>query len=421
MRAGAARTTRRRVVVTGYGAVTPVGPDVPSLWEALLSGRSGIAEATGFDTTGLAVTIAGEVRDFDPSAYMPKRTARRLDPFAQYALAAAVQAVEAARLDVPAVRRDRTGVLIGSGYGAEKSAFEAARALVTKGPRAVSPYYAVSGGIDSAAVDVALRFGAEGPSGSMSTACATGATCIGEAARMIAADSADVMLAGASDDCLTAVQMAATARTGVLSRRNDDPAGAGRPFDLGRDGFVMSAGAGVLVLEEAGHALRRGAAILAEVAGYAATADAYHLTSPDPEGKGLQRAMRLALADAETDACGIDYVNAHATGTVGGDRAELAALREVFAERLPRVPTTSVKSVLGHMMGAASAVDLIATVEALRTGTVPPTTNCTDPEDAALNLGTRGAERREIRTAMSNSFGFGGHNAVLVVKAFDGA
>ncbi|MFI0264640.1 beta-ketoacyl-[acyl-carrier-protein] synthase family protein [Streptomyces sp. NPDC017056] len=421
MRAGAARTARRRVVVTGYGAVTPVGPDVPSLWEALLSGRSGIAEATGFDTTGLEVTIAGEVQDFDPTAYMPKRTVRRLDPFAQYALAAAVQAVEAARLDVPAARRDRTGVLVGSGYGAEKSAFEAARALVTKGARAVSPYYAVSGGIDSAAVEVALRFGAEGPSGSMSTACATGATCVGEAARTIATDSADVMLAGASDDCLTAVQMAATTRTGVLSRRNDDPAGAGRPFDLGRDGFVMSAGAGVLVLEEAEHALRRGAPVLAEVAGYAATADAYHLTSPDPEGKGLQRAMRLALADAETDAGGVDYVNAHATGTVGGDRAELAALREVFGERLPGTPTTSVKSVLGHMMGAASAVDLIATVEAMRTGTVPPTTNCTDPEDAALNLGTRGAERREIRTAMSNSFGFGGHNAVLVVKAFDGA
>ncbi|MGW7418360.1 beta-ketoacyl-[acyl-carrier-protein] synthase family protein [Streptomyces sp. NPDC054863] len=420
MRAGAARTTRRRVVVTGYGAVTPVGPDVPSLWEALLSGRSGIAEATGFDTTDLPVTIAGEVQDFDPTAYMPRRTVRRLDPFAQYALAAAVQAVEAAGLDVPSLRRDRMGVLIGSGYGAEKSAFEAARALVVKGAGAVSPYYAVSGGIDSAAVDVALRFGAQGPSGSTSTACATGATCIGDAARMIATDTADVMLAGASDDCLTSVQMAATARTGVLSRRADDPAGASRPFDLGRDGFVMSAGAGVLVLEEAGHAVRRGADILAEVAGYAATTDAYHLTSPDPEGTGLQRAMRLALADAETDVGAIDYINAHATGTVGGDRVELVALREVFAEQLPRIPTTSVKSVLGHMMGAASAVDLIATVEAMRTGTVPPTTNCTDPEDTVLNLGTRGVERREIRTAMSNSFGFGGHNAVLVVKAFDG-
>ncbi|GGX62190.1 beta-ketoacyl-[acyl-carrier-protein] synthase family protein [Streptomyces hiroshimensis] len=420
MRAGAVRETRRRVVVTGYGAVTPVGPDVPSLWQALLSGRSGIGTVTGFDPDGLPVTIAGEVRDFDPLVYMPKRAVRRLDPFAQYALAAAVQAVDAAGLTVPVSRPDRMGVLIGSGYGAEKTIIKAAEALITEGPRGVSPYFAVSGGSDSAAVEVAMRFGAQGPSGSMSTACATGATCIGDAARMIATDVADVMVAGASDDCLTKADMAATAKTGVLSRRNDDPAGASRPFDLGRDGFVMSAGAGVVLLEEAGHAMRRGAEILAEVAGYAATTDAYHLTSPDPEGRGLQRAMRLALSDADADVTDIDYINAHATGTDGGDRVEITALRQVFGERLAKIPLTSVKSVLGHMMGAASAVDLIATVEAMRTGTVPPTTNCTEPEDPELDFGTREAGRREIRTAMSNSFGFGGHNAVLVVRSFDG-
>ncbi|MFH8472623.1 beta-ketoacyl-[acyl-carrier-protein] synthase family protein [Streptomyces sp. NPDC018000] len=420
MRAGAVRETPRRVVVTGCGAVTPVGPDIPSLWQALLSGRSGIDTVTGFDTTGLSVTIAGEVRDFDPLVFMPKRAVRRLDPFAQYALAAAVQAVDSSGLTMPMSRPDRLGVLIGSGYGAEKTIIAATEALIADGPRGVSPYFAVSGGIDSAAVEVAMRFGAQGPSGAMSTACATGATCIGDAARMIATDMADVVIAGASDDCLTKVDMAATERTGVLSRRNDDPAGASRPFDLGRDGFVMSAGAGVVVLEEAGHAMRRGADILAEVVGYAATTDAYHLTSPDPEGRGLQRAMRLALSDADTDVSAIDYINAHATGTAGGDRVEIVALREVFGDRLAKIPTTSVKSVLGHMMGAASAVDLIVTVEAMRTGTVPPTTNCPDPEDPELNFVTQEAERREIRTAMSNSFGFGGHNAVLVVRSFDG-
>ncbi|GAA3003609.1 beta-ketoacyl-ACP synthase II [Streptosporangium longisporum] len=407
-------------MVTGYGAVTPVGSDVPTMWKALVSGQSGVGEISGFDTTGLPVTIAGEVRDFDPLDFMPKRATRRLDPFAQYALAASVQAMTSADLPFPASRADRMGVLIGSGYGAEKTLTAAVETLNADGPRGVTPYFAVSGGINSAAVEVAIRFSAQGPSGAMSTACATGATCIGEAARMIMMDAADVMIAGASDDCLTRLEMVSTARTGVLSKRNDSPAEASRPFDLNRDGFVMSAGAGVVVLEEAEHALRRDAEILAEMVGYGATTDAYHLTTPEPDGRGLQQAMRLALSNAGMDAGAVDYVNAHATGTPTGDRAEITALRGVLGEHVTKIPISSVKSALGHMMGAASAIDLIATVETLRTGIVPPTTNCTHPEDPALNFVSQGPERHKVNTAMSNSFGFGGHNAVLVVTSFDG-
>lgn len=406
---------RRRVVITGCGAITPVGLDTAQFWAALLAGRSGIAPITAFDAADLPTRFAGEVREFDPGEYMPSPAARRLSRFAQFAIAAALQAVEEAKLEVDEQLAHRVAVLVGSGYGANQLVHDAIATLQERGPRAITPYLAYTGSIDNASGEVATRLGATGPSGAIVTACATGSTCIGEGLRLIQHGTADVVIAGGADDAVTRLDMAAGASARALSRRNDEPERASRPFDRDRDGFVMGAGAGVVVLEEAGRALHRGAHILAELVGYGASTDAYHPTAPHPEGLGAKRAMRLALDDAALDPSDVDYINAHGTSTVLNDRTETEAIRTVFGDTAPGIPISSVKSMTGHMIGAAGAVELIATIHAIRSGVVPPTINCDDPEDPGLNYVPHHAQEHDVEVALSNSFGFAGHNAALVV------
>lgn len=413
------RALRRRVVITGCGVVSPVGHSVGEFWTALSEGRSGVAPITAFDTTGLDVRIAAEVKDFDPSEFMPRPVARRLDSFAQYALAAGVQAAEQAGLAIPDAESGRAAVVVGTGYAAHKMIMNTAKTLAEKGPRALSPYFAVTTGPDAGSVAIGLTYGVRGPSGGRSTACATGTTCIGEAARLIQCGDVDVAFAGASDDVITYADMVTTARTGALSSRNDDPAAASRPFDLDRDGFVMGAGAGVVVLEEAGRAMARGVEILAEVIGFGAACDAYHLTATHPEGRGAKGALREALADAGIEPDEIDYVNAHGTSTKANDSVEIAVLREVLGKTATAIPVSSIKSMTGHPIGAAGALEAIATVQTLRTGIVPPTVNCARPEDPEFNFVPGRAQHWPTRIAVSNSFGFGGHCAVLVLRQWD--
>ncbi|EWM11119.1 beta-ketoacyl-ACP synthase II [Kutzneria sp. 744] len=409
----------RRIVITGWGAVTPLGLTVEETWSAMLRGCSGIAELTTVDTTGLTVRIGGEVRGFNPEDYMPRTVSRRLDSFAQYAVGAAQQAVEHAKFTIGPDEADRVGVLIGSGYGAANYNQQVAHVVRDRSPRAVSPFSQVTGAIDSAVGEVTMRIGAQGPSRAQSTACATGTDSIGEAARWIRYGIADVVVAGGAESCLNRADLAGSANARALSTRNDDPTRASRPFDAARDGFVMSSGAGVLVLEELEHALRRGVPILAEVSGYGSTSDAYHLTAPHPEAIGARKAMRLALEDAGVDSSDVDYINAHGTSTPIGDEREVYAIRSVLGARASAVPVSSTKSMTGHMLGAGGAVEAIVCALAMRDSVVPPTVNLDDPLDAEMNFVPNVAQEHEVRVAVSNSFGFGGHNAVLVLSAWE--
>ncbi|TDC70295.1 beta-ketoacyl-[acyl-carrier-protein] synthase II [Actinomadura sp. GC306] len=417
---GSDRTApRRRVVVTGTGAVSPIGVTADEFWAGLLAGRSGAHPITGFDAAELPVRIAAEVRDFDPDVYLERKLSRRLDGYAQYAIAAAYQATAQAKLPVGDGAGDGTAVYVGSAYGADKLMTIALNTMRERGYRAMSPFYAANSGVDSAAGEIAMLLGATGPSNSMSTACATGATCIGEATRLIRHGYADVAVAGAADDCVTPLNISTTARAGALTRRNDDPERASRPFDRDRDGFLMGAGAGVVVLESAEHALARDAEILAELAGYGSSTDAYHVTAPHPEGRGARTAIRQAMQDAGLAPADVDYVNAHGTGTVMNDRVEAAAIRAELGEHAERIPISSIKSMTGHTLGAAGALELIASIRTIREGVIPPTINCDDPEDAGLDFVPHEARRQEVRTVLSNSFGFGGRNAVLAVTRWE--
>ncbi|MFJ4183828.1 beta-ketoacyl-ACP synthase II [Kitasatospora sp. NPDC089509] len=410
--------SRRRVVVTGYGAVTPLGHTVEETWTALLAGRSGIATVAAIDVTGLGVRIGGQVRGFTPGRYMPPTVSRRADPYAQYALAAALEACAQAGLVVDERLAPRVAVVIGSGYGPVGSIYRAADRLRDRGPRGISPFTQVTTAMDSAACEIAMRVGAQGPSRAQSTACASGADAVGAGMRMIGHGEADVVLAGGADACVTAVDLAGSGNARALSGRNDDPTAACRPFDAHRDGFVMSEGAAVLVLEAAETAERRGATALAELAGYGASSDAHHWTAPHPEGRGGCLAVEAALRDAGVTAAQVDYVNAHGTGTLLNDATEVAVLRRVLGERVTRIPVSSTKSMTGHMIGAAGAVELVVSIQALRTGDVPPTVNCDEPIDPDINFVPHRTQHHEgLRTALSTSFGFGGHNAALVVRA----
>ncbi|GAB7032416.1 beta-ketoacyl-ACP synthase II [Streptomyces sp. NPDC021749] len=416
------RTDRRRVVVTGCGVVSPVGNTTEDFWAALLAGRSGVTALTRFDTSGLPVRIGGDLTGFDPagSGFLTPQEVRRTDLFTQYAVVAAGQAMRAAGLEPRAdVDPYRFAAVIGSGYGAAHAIQQQYDVLKNQGARRVSPYHSVLTAIDHPAGLLSIKYGISGPSCAVSAACATGAVALGEAAELIRHGRADVVLAGGADDALTAADLAGTANARALSRRNDDPEGASRPFDRDRDGFVMAVGATVLTLEEAGHAERRGATILAEVAGYAATTDAHHATAPDPTGAGAVRAMRGALADAGLSPDDVDQVSAHGTGTVLNDRIEAAALREVLGpDQLRRTPVTAVKSMTGHMLGASGAAEAAAAVLSLRDRRIPPIRNCDHPEDDDLDLVVKGARDWDGDVVLSNSFGFGGHNAVLVLKRY---
>jgi 3-oxoacyl-[acyl-carrier-protein] synthase II len=382
-----------------------------------VGGVSAVAPISSFDATGWPVRIAAEVRDFDPVARFGRLEARRMDRFSAFARAAAEEAVADARLDLPGPEPERVGVYIGTGIGGIGNLFEASRTFLTEGPRSLSPFFLPRVLANMAAAQVAIRYGARGPSLCVDTACAAGAHALGEAWRALRAGDADVILAGGAEAAVTPLSVAGFMAMKALSRRNDDPTHASRPFDAGRDGFVLGEGAAVLVLEDWEHAVRRGARIHAELVGYALTCDAWHLTAPDPEGDGAARCMALALGAAGLRPADIDYVNAHGTSTPANDVLETRAIRRVFGQHADRLAVSSTKSVTGHLLGAAGALEALATVLTLREGIVPPTSTLEQPDpECDLDYVPGTARQASVRAALTNSFAFGGTNACLALR-----
>lgn len=412
--------TDRRVVVTGLGAMTPLGTSVDTVWQRLCRGESGIGPITRFDSTGYPARIAGEVRDFDAAKYLDKHDVRRSDRFCQLAIAASQEAVNEAGLDLDKGVGDRTGVYIGSAMGGLESIETVHTVLMEKGPRRVSPMFPAMLLGNLAAGHVSMRFGATGPNNSSVTACAAGAHSIGEAFHTIMRGAADVMIAGGTEATITPLAISAFGNMRALSPEAESPASASRPFDKERDGFVMSEGAAVLVLEELHHAKRRGASIHAELVGYGSASDAHHITAPPPDGAGAAACMAAALHDAGLSADSVDYINAHATSTPVGDAAETEAIKSVFKDRAYSLPVSATKSMTGHMLGAAGAIESIFTILALRLGVLPPTINYQHPDPSCdLDYVCNQARQASPRVAISNAFGFGGTNACLVFRAFD--
>ena len=411
---------RRRVVVTGLGAVTPIGNDVATTWRAMQNGVSGATPITKFDPATFPVRFACELKGFDPLQSMDRKEARRADPYTQYAMAAAVEAMADAGFSNGGYDVDRTGVIVGSGIGGLKSFEEQHDTYRERGASKISPFFIPMFIADIAAGVVSMRFNARGPNYATVSACATSAHAIGDAFRIIQYGDADVMICGGSEAAVTAMSIGGFANMTALSTRNESPATASRPFDKHRDGFVMGEGAGVVVLESLEHALARGARIYGEVGGYRATGDAYHLTGQLPEHEGLQRAMRGALADAGLSPDEVDYVNAHGTSTPLNDSNEAKAIAKVFGDRALTLSVSSTKSMTGHMLGAAGSVEFIAATLAIRDSIIPPTINyeTPDPECMGLDITPNVARVREVRAAVSNSAGFGGHNVSIAVKRF---
>jgi len=408
---------QKRVVVTGIGAITPVGNDVASTWKAMLEGVSGITSITRFDATALQLKtqIAAEVKGFDPEAHFGPKGSRRLDRFVQFALVAAAEAIEAAMLDCAALDPYRAGVVVGSGIGGIGTLMDQARVMRDRGARRVSPFFIPMMLLDMAAGEIAIRYGLRGPNLAVVSACATGAQAIGEAGEMIRRGAADVVICGGSEAGIEPLAIAGFNRMGALSTRNDDPQTACRPFDATRDGFVMGEGAGVLVLEALDHARKRNAPIRGELVGYGATADASHIAAPPPDAAGAVNAMRFALAQSGLAADDIGYLNAHGTGTPLNDAAETKAVKTLFGDHASALPISSTKAVSGHLLGAAGAVEAIITLLALENQTIPPTINYTHPDpECDLDYVPGTARSGNLIAAMSNSFGFGGHNACLV-------
>ena len=412
---------RRRVVVTGMGCVTPLGVGLEATWSAALDGVSGIGPITLFDAGAHACRIAGEVRGAVDAGDLAPKEARRLDRFTLFALAAAREALQHAGLDPAAADRDRIGVAIGSGIGGLRSIEENHLALLRNGPRRVSPFMIPMAICNIASGHVSIRHGLRGPNLCHVSACATGAHSVGESLRVIQRGEADVMLAGGSEAAITPLGIAGFAAMRALSTRNEEPGRASRPFDAERDGFVMGEGGGVLVLEALEHAVARGAHIHAEVLGYAATADAVHLAAPAEDGEGAQRCIRLALADARVEPAEVGHLNAHATSTPAGDPVEARAIRAVFGAQADRLGVSATKSMTGHLLGAAGAVEAILCARALETGWIPPTINLEKPDPACeLDHVANKPRRAEPRIALSSSFGFGGTNAALVFGRWEG-
>ncbi|HVA57489.1 MAG: beta-ketoacyl-ACP synthase II [Gemmatimonadaceae bacterium] len=413
---------KRRVVVTGIGAITPVGNDVATTWRGLVDGLSGAAPITKFDASTFPVRFACEVKGFDPLTYMDRKEAKRSDQYSQYAIASAFQAMTDAGLGdvLSGELSERTGVILGSGIGGLKSFEEQHDQYRERGASKISPFFIPMFIADIAAGLVSMRFKARGPNYATVSACSTGAHAIGEAYRTIQYGDADVMLSGGTEATVTPMAIGGFANMKALSERNDSPATASRPFDLTRDGFVMGEGCGIVVLEELEHARRRGARIYGEIVGYGATADAHHLTAPAPDGEGAQRAMRRALADAGLTTADIQYINAHGTSTPAGDIAETSAIEKVFGSHAAGLNVSSTKSATGHMLGAAGAVEFIITTLAVRDGIVPPTINYQTPDpDIRLNITPNTAVKRPMTAALSNNFGFGGHNVTLAVRNWE--
>ncbi|MHB0947984.1 MAG: beta-ketoacyl-ACP synthase II [Gemmatimonadaceae bacterium] len=410
---------RRRVVVTGLGAVTPVGNDVASTWRALLEGRSGAGLITKFDAEKFDVRFACEVKGFDASLYMDRKEAKRADMYTQYAVACATQAMQDAGFAEGGYVPERTGVIIGSGIGGLKSFEEQHDVYRERGPSKISAFFIPMFIADIAAGIVSMRFNAKGPNYATTSACATSAHAIGDAFRTIQYGDADVMITGGSEATVTPMAIGGFTNMKALSERNDSPETASRPFDATRDGFVMGEGGGVVVLEELEHARARGARIYAEIVGYGATADAYHLTAPAPEGEGAQRAMRRAMEDAGLALGDVGYINAHGTSTPANDLNETRAIKAVFGEHATQLLVSSTKSMTGHMLGAAGSVEFIICSLVLQHGQVPPTINYETPDpELDLNYTPNQSVARRVDATLSNSFGFGGHNVSLAIRRF---
>jgi 3-oxoacyl-[acyl-carrier-protein] synthase II len=409
----------RRVVITGLGALTPVGNTAEEFWAALKAGRSGIGPITKFDATGYPTTIAGEVRGFDELRFIDKKEARRLDPYLKYALATSVMAVEDAALDPAKVDSTRFGVLIGSGIGGITTLIEGEDVRREKGFDRVSPFVIPMLIVNMAAGLVSMRFGAKGPNSSVVTACASGNHAIGDAFRILQRGDADVMIAGGSEAIIVPLTIAGFCSMKAMSTRNAEPDKASRPFDAARDGFVCGEGAGLVVLEALEHAVRRDARIYAEVVGYGMTGDAHHMTAPDPEGDGATRAMQLAIKDAAIDASAIGYINAHGTSTPYNDKFETLAIKRVFGDHARRLAVSSTKSMTGHLLGAAGGIEAIATSLALHHGILPPTINYETPDpECDLDYIPNQARKQDVEYALSNAFGFGGTNATLAFRRY---
>lgn len=412
---------RKQVVVTGLGCITPLGNDVQTLWEGILQGRSGAGPITRYDASAHKVRIAAEVKDFDGAALFGNREARRMDRFSQFTLAAALQAVQHAGLVIHDGNRDRIGAVVGTGIGGVGTLFEQMQVLLERGPDRVSPFLVPMMLPDTAPGMIAIHLGVRGPNLAVVSACASGTSALGEATEMLRRGSADVILAGGADAVIVPIAMAGMGVMNALTTRNDDPQRASRPFDLHRDGFLMGEGAAVLVLESLEHARGRGAPILAEISGYGTTNDAYHISAPAENGAGAAACMRLALQDAGLEPGQIDYINAHGTSTQLNDKSETAAIKTVFGEQAYRIPVSSTKSMTGHLLGGAGALEALICVRAMNDGILPPTINYETPDPQCdLDYVPNQARSVQARHILSNSFGFGGHNATIVLGRWEG-
>jgi len=410
----------RRVVITGMGAVSPIGPDIGSMWESLVAGKSGVDYISHFDTTDFETKIGAEVRDFDVTTYVNRKQGQRMDRFTQFAVAASLQAIEQAKLTIDPADAVECGVIIGNSVCGLLSISEQYKVLTEKGPSRVSPILAPTMTGDAASVQVSLLVGAKGRNYAPSSACSSGSDSIGQAYEAIKLGNAKVMIAGGTEAPIMPIVIAAFSNIRALSAKNGTPKEACRPFDAKRNGFVMGEGSAIMILEDADYALKRGAPILAELAGYSTTSDAFHLTQPAPGGESAAAAVRLALKRAGISPDEIDYINAHGTATLMNDRTETAVIKNVFGARAHEIPISASKSMLGHLLGAAGSIEAVVTVLAMNKGVIPPTINLTHPDpECDLDYVPNVARQAKIRIAESNSFGFGGHNSVLIFREFE--
>jgi 3-oxoacyl-[acyl-carrier-protein] synthase II len=408
-----------RVVVTGLGAITPIGNNIVDYWQGLASGKNGISTVTRFDASGHDCRIAGEVRGFDPEEYVDRKDAKRMDRFAQFGVAASLQALKDSGLEITPVNAAQIGVLIGTGIGGLKVLEDQHEILMTKGPKRCSPFMIPMMIANMAAGLTAIHTGAQGPNSCTVTACAAGSNAIGDAFRMVQRGYAQAMISGGTEAAVTPLSFAGFASARAMSRRNDDPEHASRPFDRDRDGFVLGEGAGIMILENLEHAKARGAKIYAEIVGYGATCDAYHMTAPSPEGEGAVRAMSLALKDGNITPDLVDYINAHGTSTPANDPTETKAIKKVLGEYAHKVAVSSTKSMTGHLLGGSGGIEAVATVLAMENNCAPPTINLENPDpECDLDYVANQSRQMPINVAASNSFGFGGHNVTLVFKKY---
>ena len=409
----------RRVVVTGLGMITPLGIGVESSWEALIAGRSGIDRITQFDASAYPTQIAGEVKGFNPEDWIEPKEVKKMDRFTHLAIAASQMAVDDSGLKVTSDNAERVGVIVGAGMGGLPAIEHYCKVLLERGPRRITPFFIPMVIINLAAGHISMRFGAKGPNSAACTACATGSHSIGDAFRIIARGDADVMIAGGTESVIAPLGIGGFNAMKALSTRNDEPARASRPYDRDRDGFVMGEGAGIIVLESMEHAKARGARIYAELSGFGMTSDAYHMTSPAPEGEGAARCMKLALKDAGMEPAEVSYINTHGTSTKAGDELETMAIKNVFGDHSRALAISSTKSMTGHLLGAAGGVEAVVSVLTIRDGVVPPTINIDNPDpECDLDYVPHKARKVDVKAALSNSFGFGGTNACLLFKRF---